>query len=253
MSDPLAPQVSAPAPVAPEPAGGFFQNLIDVYFAPREAFTRIVRKPAFVVPALLVIVLGLAFFGTWVRKVDAHAFMRTQIEEGPFADRIPAEQKAEIIEQQAARLAKWGWINVAVFTPLMLVVVAGVLHFVYRFFYASESTFKQALAITSWVFFAMGLITTPLTLAVMALKGDWNVDPNQALQASPGLLLDPSTAAKPLMSFLNSLDLFTIWTVVLLAVGFGVASRKTTGAAVWGVGICWALLVLGKVGWAALF
>jgi len=253
MSDSLSPQAASPAPVTPEPPGGFFQTLIDVYFAPRDAFTRIVRNSGFVVPAILVIVLGLAFFGTWVQKVDAKAFMRTQIEEGPFADRIPAEQKAEIIEQQAARLATWGWINVAVFTPLMLLVVAAVLHFVYRFFYASESTFKQALAITSWVFLAVGLITSPLTLAVMALKGDWNVDPNQALQASPGLLLDPSTAAKPLMSLLNSLDLFSIWTVFLLAVGFGVASRKSTGSAIWGVGICWAIIVLGKVGWAALF
>ena len=51
MSEPLAPQTASPAPspapVAPEPApaGGFFQNLIDVYFSPREAFTRIVRRP----------------------------------------------------------------------------------------------------------------------------------------------------------------------------------------------------------------
>lgn len=252
MSEPLAPQTAVPPP-APLPPGGFFQNLIDIYFAPREAFTRIVRRPSFIVPLVLGILLGLGFFGTWVQKVDAKAFMRTQIEEGPFADRIPAEQKAEIIEQQAAGLAKWGWINVLVFTPVMFLVVAGVLHFVYRFFYASESTFKQALAITSWVFFAVGLLTNPLTLGVMALKGDWNVDPSQALQASPALLLDSSTAAKPLMSFLGSLDLFTLWTVFLLAVGFGVASRKSAGSAIWGVGICWAILVLGKVGWAALF
>jgi hypothetical protein len=41
--------------------------------------------------------------------------------------------------------------------------------------------------------------------------------------------------------------------VFLLAVGFGVASRKTTGSALWGVGICWAIIVLVKVGWAAIF
>jgi hypothetical protein len=41
--------------------------------------------------------------------------------------------------------------------------------------------------------------------------------------------------------------------VFLLAVGFGVASRKSTGAAFWGVAIPWALLVLIKVGWSALF
>ena len=35
----------APAPVAPDAGGGFFQNLIDLYFSPREAFARIVRGP----------------------------------------------------------------------------------------------------------------------------------------------------------------------------------------------------------------
>ena len=41
--------------------------------------------------------------------------------------------------------------------------------------------------------------------------------------------------------------------VFLLAVGFGVASRKTTGSALWGVAIPWILIVLAKVGWAAIF
>ena len=41
--------------------------------------------------------------------------------------------------------------------------------------------------------------------------------------------------------------------IFLLAVGFGVASKKTTGSAIWGVGIAWALIVLVKVGWAAIF
>ena len=50
MSDPLAPQAASPAPVVPESPGGFFQNLIDVYFAPREAFTRIVRNPSILLP-----------------------------------------------------------------------------------------------------------------------------------------------------------------------------------------------------------
>jgi hypothetical protein len=41
--------------------------------------------------------------------------------------------------------------------------------------------------------------------------------------------------------------------VFLLAVGFGVACRKPTSSTIWGVGIAWALIVLCKVGWAAIF
>ena len=47
--------------------------------------------------------------------------------------------------------------------------------------------------------------------------------------------------------------IFSLWMVFLLAVGFGVASRKTTGSALWGVAIPWILIVLGKVVWAVMF
>lgn len=249
MSD--APVSPLPA-AAPEGGGGFFQNLIDVYFAPGAAFGRILRAPGFWLPAALMLAVSFAFFGIWLQKMDVHAFMKTQIEEGPWADRIPPERKAEIIEQQTERFPKWGWVNVAVATPAILLVVGGVLFFVFRFFYASEVSFKQALTIVAWTFLAVGLVTQPLTLAVMALKGDWNINPQDALQANLGLLLDPQTAAKPLLSFLGSLDLFSFWIIFLLATGFGIASRKATGSALWGVAIPWAVFVACKVAWAAL-
>ena len=108
---------------------------------------------------------------------------------------------------------------------------------VYRFFYASEVIFRQAFAIVTWIFFAVGLVTTPLLLLVLQLKGDWNINPQEAIQANLGLLLDKSTAAKPLWALLSSIDVFSLWMIFLLAVGFGVASRKTTGSAIWGVAV----------------
>jgi len=240
------------APV-PESGGGFFQNLIDVYFAPREAFTRIVRSPRILIPLVVYLILVLGFTGVWMQKADPVEFMKTQIEESGRADRIPPEQREGIIEQQAKMMPIFAWVVGPVSIGVMLLVIAGALLFVYRFFYAAEVGFKQAFAIVTWVFLAVGLITTPVTLAVMSLKGDWNINPQEAVQANLGLLLDKSTAAKPLWALLTSIDVFSLWMVFLLAVGFGVASRKTTGSAIWGVGIAWAIIVLCKVGWSALF
>jgi hypothetical protein len=253
MSDPLAPQAPSSAPVEPEKPGGFFPNLVDLYFSPREGFTRIVRKPSFVLPLVAYLVLVLGFTGIWMSKMDPVEFMKIQIEESGRADRIPADQRESIIEQQAKMMPIFAWVGGVVGTVVTFLVVAGVLLFVFRFFYASEMTFKQAVAIVSWVFFAVGLVTTPLLLLVLQLKGDWNINPQEAIQANLGLLLDKSTAAKPLWALLSSIDVFSLWMVFLLAAGFGVASRKTTGSALWGVGLCWAIIVLGKVGWAALF
>jgi hypothetical protein len=253
MSDPLPPQIPSPVPVTPENPGGFFQNLIDVYFSPRDAFTRIVRSPRVLVPLVVYVVLVLGFTGVWMQKMDAREFMKTQIEESGRADKIPAEQREAIIEQQAKWMPIFAWVLGPVGIAVTLLVIAGALLFIYRFFYAAEVSFRQSFAIVTWVFLAVGLVTTPVTLAVMSLKGDWNINPQEAVQANLGLLLDRSAAAKPLWALLTSIDVFSLWLVFLLAVGFAVASKKTTGSALWGVAIPWIVIVLVKVGWAAIF
>jgi len=253
MSDPLAPPPPTPAPVTPETSGGFFGNLVDVYFSPREAFTRIVRSPGFLLPLAGYILLVLGFTGIWMSKIEPREFMKMQLEESGQWDKLPAERREAILESAPTQMKIFGWLGPIVFTPLMLVVTAAALMFVFRFFYAGEVAFKQAFTIVSWVFFAVALVTTPLLLLVLQLKGDWNVNPQDVVQANLGLLLDKSTAAKPLWAFFTSIDVFSLWMVFLLAVGFGVASRKSTGSAFWGVAIPWLLIVLVKVGWAALF
>jgi len=253
MSDPLPESVPSPAPVEPERPGGFFGNLVDVYFSPRQAFTRIVGRPSFLVPFVAFLVLVLGFTALWMNKLDPVEFMKTQLEESGQWDKIPVDQRETILDSAAGRMKTFGWIGPVVFTPLMLLVVAGALLFVFRFFYGSEAVFKQALTIVSWCFFATALVTTPLTLLVLYLKGDWSVNPQDVVQANLGVLLDRSTAAKPLWALLSSIDVFNLWLVFLLAVGFAAASRKSTASALWGVAIPWLLIVLVKVGWAALF
>jgi hypothetical protein len=253
MSDPPAPPVPSPAPETPEKPGGFFQNLVDVYFSPREAFTRIVRSPSFVLPLVAYLVLVLGFTGIWMNQIDAREFVKMQLEESGRWDKIPADQREAVLDRAPGQMKIFGWLGPVVFTPLMLVVVAAVLMFIFRFFYSGEVAFTPAFAVVTWVFFAVALVTTPLLLLVLHLKGDWNVNPQDVVQANLGLLLDKSTAAKPLWALLTSVDVFSLWMVFLLAVGFAVASRKTTASALWGVAIPWILIVLVKVGWAALF
>src|SRR5512144_1556828 len=132
MADPLPAQAPSPAPVTPEAPGGFFQNLVDVYFSPREAFTRLVRRPSFLVPLVAFLVLVLGFTALWMGKVDPVEFMKTQLEESGQWDKIPADQRETILESAAGRMKIFGWIGPVVFTPLMLLVVAAALLFVFR-------------------------------------------------------------------------------------------------------------------------
>jgi hypothetical protein len=248
-----SPPMPSPEPITPEKPGGFLQNLMDLYFAPREAFARIVARPTWVIPLVGGTVLAVVFTGIWLQKMEPREFMKTQLQESGQWDRIPAEQRDQMIDQQAKFMPYFAWPGAVFGTAITYLIFAGVLLFIFRFFYAGEVAFKQAFSITSWSLFAVGLVTTPLSLLVMGLKGDWNLNPQEVLQANLGLLLDKAETAKPLWALVTSLDLVSFWMIFLLATGFGVAIKKSTGSALWGVVIPWAIIVAVKVGWNAIF
>jgi hypothetical protein len=232
------------------PAGaarGSLRDLADLYFAPREAFASILRRPRLGVVFVAWMALGLAFTAVWMHKVEPREFLKTQMEEGSQWQKMDAEQRTRLLDMQAAGFPIFGWVIAVVFPIVFLLVTAGVLMFIFRFFYAGEVTFRQSLAIALWSFLAIGLVTVPLMLLVMGMKGDWNLPPPEAIRANPTLLLEKGETSKPLWAFLGSLDAFSFWQAFLLASGFGVASRRSTASAFWGIAGCWAIVVLGKV------
>ena len=70
-----------------------------------------------------------------------------------------------------------------------------------------------------------------------------------------GFFLNPLETSKPLLALASSFDLFTIWFVVLLGIGFSQATGgkvkvRTIFLVYFGL---WMIWVLGKVGLAAIF
>ena len=138
--------------------------------------------------------------------------------------------------------------------PIIIdVMIAGLLLFMFRFFMATDVSFLQSLTTVTWTFAAVGLIQTPVMLAVMFLKGDWNVDPNQVVQANPTVFFEPGDIPRWLWSLLSSFDLFSLWTIFLLATGYAVAAKRGLSTGLWGVGLLWGLFVLAKVAFALMF
>lgn len=253
MPEATAPAGAAGPATAPAPAHGFGQNLVGVLFSPREEFGHILARPRFWIPLVCWMVVGFAFTAFWLQKVDAREFMRNQNVSSGRADRIPPGQMEQVLDRQAGFVKAISWVSALVGAPILTFVIAGVFLFVFRFFYGGDVTYAQSLAVVAWSFFALALVTSPLALTVMGLKGDWNMSPQEALQASPAMFLDRTVASKPLYALAASLDLFTFWVLWLFSTGYGVATRRTTGSAAVGVLSVWAIYVLAKVAWAAIF
>ena len=233
-------------------APGFLSILGNLYFAPSEAFAAILKRPSVWAPLLLVMTMNAAFTAVWLQKVDGEAYMKARFAESPRARDMPAEDKARAIEGQVKFLPAFIGIGPVILAVITL-VVAGALVFVFRFFFAGEVTFRQGLSMTAWVFVALGVVTLPLSYLTLYLKDDWTLNPQEVLQANPSLFFERGDVAAPIFSLLGSLDLFSFWGIALLAVGFGLGSRKTFGSALGGVATPWLLYVLGKAALAAMF
>lgn len=231
---------------------GFLANLFGLYFSPRESFAEILKRPSFWAPLAVLLALSTTSTVVWLQKMEPGEFVQAMLEDSGRWERIPADRRAAILENAGGGLSRQAWIG-AVAGPLVVTaVIAVVFLFVFRFFYGGEVTFKPTMTIVCYALLAVGLVQTPLTLLVLALKGDWNLNPQEVLQANPTLLVAKESVARPLYSLLGNLDLFAFWKIGLLAVGCGLAVRRPPGSALWGVVIPWAIFVAGAVALKAL-
>jgi hypothetical protein len=188
------------------------------------------------------------FSVVWMSKVDPVEFMRARIEEAPRADRMTPEQKARVVESTAGVLKPRVLGGTLVVTPLIAVGVAALYLLVFRFFLADELSFRQSMAVVTWAFLPVAIVTTSLTLLTLALKGDWSIDPSHALQANLALALDRESTPRPLYTLASSVDLFTFWQLWLLSLGYAAATRRKLSSAAWAVIALWVVWVIVKVG-----
>lgn len=232
---------------------GFLGILCDVFMAPGDAFRAVAARPRWAAPLLLAIALGLAFTAVWMTKADGVEFMRAQMEESGAMERIPPEKRDTVLQSQAKWMKTFAWVGPLFFAPLAYAALAGLFLFIYRFFYAAEVSYAQSLSVVAWCFAAFGLLMNPLILIVMALKDEWSVDPQSVVQASAAALMEKPASPGALYALAGSLDLFSIWLMALLAIGFGAVIRKPAMVAAWGIVVPWAVYVAGKVVLAAIF
>lgn len=237
-----------PLPDDAAPVRSFGALLRDVYIAPSDAFTELARRPL-VAPALAgFAAVQATFVAIWMSHMDLFAFLRAQLEASGRP--MPA---AATMSPSAAAAIKWTIAVSGVAYSLVLVLaMAGLLLFVFNFLLGAQISYRQCLAVVAWIAFATGLVTASLMLAVMALRGEWSLPPDQILQAGLAALLDRESVGKFAYALAQSVDVFSVWMLALASIGMARASRQPTSTAATAVVALWLIFVLGKAALGAL-
>lgn len=239
---------TAPAP-APATKNSF-QRIAGVFFAPVETFADIARRPDILVPLLLALAIGYVSTFLVMPHLDLDAMVSQQAE-------MMKKQNPNLGEDDIARMGRItkSFTKVAGYVgPLLLIlgylVIALVVWGACRLM-GGQGDFKQALSATLYAHFPRLLLSIIAAVVVMA-RG--MVDPMQmatVVKSSPAFLVDMK-AQPVLYTVLGSLEIFQIWTLVLLIIGFAALTKLSKAKTAAIVISLWVVMLVVKIGFAAL-
>ena len=230
------------------------QRIIDVFVAPSKTFEDIRRNASWWVPWLIGGIFAISISLLFSKKVDMEPIVREQLAaRGAAWDNLSKEQQ----DQQVAFGLKIAKITPYVFPVFSIVaglVVAAILMAVFSFVHEASVPFSRSLAI---FFYAglPGIITAILAMITLMTASDMEGrNPRNLVATNLAYFMDYHNTSKFLYGMAASLDIITIWVIVLLGIGFKVVSGKpklSTGTAVGTVFAVYLLyrLVVSGLGW----
>jgi hypothetical protein len=250
----MATTASMPAPEAQsQPAISPVGRIFGVFFSPKATFEDIVKKPGWVLPVVLLTLLSIGVSFAINQRINWREFISQQMEKNPQAANMSAEQKEQRIQGGAKFSAPFTYAIGLVGPIIGILVVALVMWGAYNLLGGANANFGTSFAITAHAFMT-GLLSSVLFILVLYLKPYGTVDLENPVATNLAAIL-PDDATKWLVALLKSFDIFTFWTLILLAIGFAAANpKKLKGTKAFTIAFSvWAVYVVCRVGWAWIF
>jgi hypothetical protein len=242
------------SPVEPEaPAQSFPERLMGVFISPSETFEDVVRKPGFWAPMIAVVIGSVAVIETMLWKIGAVRLTRMGLEQSSRAASMSPEQIDQAVSQGAKFTAIAMHIAGFVGPPIVLLIIAGVAILVVNVVFGARASFKTVLSVVCYADL-VSLLGAVMSLALILFGDPEHFNSQNPVPGNVGFFLNPHDVSKPLYSLASSADIFSIWLMILLAIGLSKASAgKTKPLPIFLVFLgIWVLLVLAKVGFAMI-
>ncbi len=228
-----------------------FGRFAGVLAAPTKTFQSIAQKPTWLVPLLVIVVIGLAITVLLVGKLDFGQLAREAIEQrGAQLSEEQIERQVDLQERVGPTFAI---LSQVVGGPLIFLLVSACFLVVFKML-GGELTFVKSLS-TYLYSLTPRLVAGLLSVPVILGKSDFSaaeVQRGSFLASNPAAFVSEDTGPA-LTALLASLDIFSIWTVVLAVIGYSIVAKVSKGTAAIGVIGLWLVYVLGKVGLTAAF
>jgi hypothetical protein len=209
------------------------QRVANTFFAPSKTFTDLRRSAAWWAPFLITVIFSTIFVYVVDQKVGFRKVVENQLRLQPKqAERIenlPAGQRETAMQRQTS-ITK----GISYGFPLLMLawhaIVAAVLLATLKFGAGAEIKYKTLFALVIYAGLP-GLFKA--VLAVVSLLAGVASDAftfQNPVATNPGYFVD-AASSPVLFSLLSSIDILTIWTLVLAAIGITCVSKVKSGTA----------------------
>jgi hypothetical protein len=253
------PQSTPPAAEPTGPGLSEAQRLINIFIAPKKTFEDLKRNPSWWVPWLISAVFSLIFGFVAVQKIDMAHMVQQRIEQSPSAqkrmEQLPPQQREQAMALQAT-ITKVTFFMLPIFSLISGLIIAAVLMVVFNFLMGAEVPFQRAMAIVFYAFVPGILATILLTVSILVSSDPNTIDFNtNPMPTNPGFFMDPQ-GNKFIYGVASGLDIFRVWLVVLLGLGFAAASSNRKPSVSTGLVtmfVIYAIIVLGGAAIRAAF
>jgi hypothetical protein len=132
-----------------------------------------------------------------------------------------------------------------IFTPIVFLLVAGVFMFVGNVVMGGETKFKIPFSVVCWSGIVT-LLSTLVNLPLMLSRSDMTSPTSLAF-------LGGEDKGSPIFFLLSQLDLFYLWWLVIMGIGFAATYKFTNQKGIVTVFACWAVFVALGMGLKAIF
>jgi hypothetical protein len=218
------------------PHSGVMRRLAGVLVSPGEAFRDIKRAPTWLVPLIIAtaaVLAGNIFFEQYARP-DLDRLVRERIYQHDVSNSrsTPPEQ----VDRQVAitkSIARYSPVFIIVLTPSAYVLLACLFSLAIKAS-GGRVAFKQSLSVTAWSAAATNVVAAIVFISVVLLMSRERlsgIDPSQSsdiVKTNLGALLSKD-ASPVIKSLAASFDLFTLWRLLLLWIGFNTALKQQKG------------------------
>jgi hypothetical protein len=220
-----------------------------IFFSPGKAFADIARRPRWWIPLILIAILSTIYLNAFTQRVGWDSVIRPAIESNQATQSMTAQQREQLIITYEGFYKYVGYLSV-VGTLFSVFIVAVILMFLFDTMMSAGVGLKRMMAIVAYGILPL-VIQTALSMVVLFLKDPEEFNLRNPLMFNIGAYMSADSPAA-LRALGSSIDLFSLWILVLLAIGVSAAGRKVSfGKAFTGIFSLWALLVCLKVAAAA--